>query len=168
MVDIVFAVLAILAIGGGFGMILFAQPIYSAISLIISFVALAGVFALLSAPFLFMVQIIIYAGAIVTLLIFIIMFLNVKKENLPDEPNKVTTMFVVGALLLPFNILILKAFNTLPEKPMHILGKDFGDIHSFGMELFRGWLVPFELVSMLLVVALIGSVVYVRKEIPHG
>ncbi len=168
MVDIVFVVLSLFAVGGGLGMILFAQPIYSAISLIVCLVALGGVFALLSAPFLFMVQIIIYAGAIVTLLVFIIMFLNVKDENMPDEPNKVTTIFIGGALLIPFNILILKAFNTLPDKSMLVLGKDFGDIKSFGMELFGDWLVPFELVSILLLVALIGSIVYARKDIPNG
>jgi len=163
MVDIVFVILAIFAIGGGIGMILFAQPMYCALSLIVCLVALGGVFALLSAPFLFMVQIILYAGAIITLLLFIIMFLNIKDDNLPDEPNKITTILVGGVLLIPFNILILKAFNTLPSKPMHILGKDFGDIQSFGIELFRGWLVPFELISILLLAALVGAVVYARK-----
>ncbi len=168
MVDIVFIVLALFAIFGGLGMILFAQPIYCALSLIVCLVALGGIFALLSAPFLFMVQIILYAGAIITLLLFIIMFLNIKDVNLPDEPNKVTTIFVGAALLIPFNILILKAFSTLPNKPMHILGKDFGSIHSFGIELFRGWLVPFELISILLLAALVGAVVYARKGSVDG
>ena len=168
MVDIVFIVLSLFAITGGLGMILFAQPIYSALSLIVCFVALGGIFALLSAPFLFMVQIILYAGAIITLLLFIIMFLNIKEDNLPDEPNKITTIFLGGALLIPFNILILKAFNTLPSKPMHILGKDFGSIHSFGLELFRSWLVPFELISVLLLAALVGAVVYARKGSVDG
>jgi len=163
MVDIVFVVLSIFAVGGGLGMILFAQPIYSAMSLIVCLVALGGVFALLNAPFLFMVQIILYAGAIITLLLFIIMFLNIKGENLPDEPNKIATIFVGAVLLLPFNMLILKAFNTFSDKPMHILGKDFGDIYSFGMELFHKWLIPFELISMLLLAALVGAVVYARK-----
>ncbi|WP_024955261.1 NADH-quinone oxidoreductase subunit J family protein [Sulfurospirillum arcachonense] len=164
MIDIIFIVLSIIAISGAMGMILFSQTIYSALSLIVTILALAGVFALLSAPFLFMVQIIIYAGAIITLLLFIIMFLNIKDDNLPSEPNKMTTIFIGAALLLPFNILVLKAFYTLPSKPMHILGKDFGSINDFGMELFRSWLVPFELISMLLLAALIGAVVYARKE----
>ncbi len=168
MVDIVFVVLAIFAVAGGLGMILFAQPIYSAMSLIVCLIALGGVFALLSAPFLFMVQIILYAGAIITLLLFIIMFLNIKDENLPDEPNKITTIFIGTALLIPFNILILKAFNTFPDKPMSILGKNFGDINSFGLELFSEWLVPFELISMLLLAALVGAVVYARKEKVDG
>jgi len=168
MVDIVFVLLALFAVGGGLGMILFTQPIYSALSLIVCLVALGGLFALLSAPFLFMVQIILYAGAIITLLLFIIMFLNIKDENLPEEPHKITTILIGGVLLIPFNILILKAFNTFPSKPMNILGKDFGSIHGFGMELFRGWLVPFELISVLLLAALVGAVVYARKEKSNG
>ena len=75
MIDIVFLILSFMAIAGGIGMISFAQPMYSAMSLIVTIVALAGVFAILSAPFMFMVQIIIYAGAIITLLLFIIILI---------------------------------------------------------------------------------------------
>ena len=164
MIDVVFIILAFFAIGGALGMILFTQPIYSALSLILTILALAGVFALLSAPFLFMVQIILYAGAIITLLLFIIMFLNIKSDSLPEEPNKISTIIIGAILLIPFNWLILKAFYTLPSKPMHILGEGFGSISLFGTELFRGWLVPFELISILLLTALVGAVVLARKD----
>ncbi|MBL0687195.1 MAG: NADH-quinone oxidoreductase subunit J [Sulfurospirillum sp.] len=168
MIDIIFIILSFFAIIGGLGMILFAQPIYSALSLIVCLVALGGVFALLSAPFLFMVQIILYAGAIITLVLFIIMFLNVKSDNLPNEPYKIPTILVGGILLVPFNLLIIKGFSTLEDKPMHIIGEGFGSIKGFGMELFRNWLVPFELISILLLVALVGAVVYLRKEKSDG
>jgi len=168
MIDIAFIVLALFSVCGGLGMILFAQPIYSALSLIVTILALAGVFALLSAPFLFMVQIILYAGAIITLLLFIIMFLNIKSDSLPEEPHKISTIIVGAILLIPFNGLILKAFYALPSKPMHIVGKGFGTISIFGEELFRGWLVPFELISILLLAALIGSVVLARKDKVNG
>jgi len=168
MVDILFVVLATFAICGGLGMLLFAQPIYSAMSLIVCLVALGGIFALLSAPFLFMVQIILYAGAIITLLLFIIMFLNIRDDELPKEPNKIKTIAIGAILLVPFNILVFQAFSTLPQKPMHILGEGFGGIQSFGIELFRGWLVPFELISILILVALVGSVVYARKDKSNG
>lgn len=168
MIDIVFLVLSIISVGGGLGMVLFAQPIYSALSLIVTIISLAGIFALLSAPFLFMVQIIIYAGAIITLLVFIIMFLNIKEDNLPDEPNKVNTIVIGAILLIPFNILILKAFYALPQKPMHILDNNFGAIKNFGDVLFKGWLIPFELISMLLLASLIGAIVYARKDKVDG
>ena len=85
MVDIVFILLSLFAIIGAVGMVSFHQPVHSALSLILTIIAMAGLFALLSASFLFMVQLIVYAGAILTLFIFIIMFLNVKEANLPKE-----------------------------------------------------------------------------------
>lgn len=110
MMDVIFIILSLFAIGGALGMVLFYQPVHGALSLILTIIALAGLFALLSASFLFMVQIIVYAGAIITLLIFIIMFLNVKEINLPKEPYKNITLFIGSLALLPFNFLILRAF----------------------------------------------------------
>lgn len=163
MMDVLFLVLSSFAILGAVGMVSFHQPVHSALSLILTIIALAGLFALLNASFLFMVQIIIYAGAILTLFIFIIMFLNVKEANLPKEPNKNMTLFLGSLALIPFNILILRAFSKMPlhvnEPP-----RDFGKINPLGMELFTHWLLPFELISILLLVALIGAVVLARKD----
>ena len=164
MMDVIFIILSLFAIGGALGMVLFHQPVHSALSLILTIIALAGLFALLSASFLFMVQIIVYAGAIITLLIFIIMFLNVKEVNLPKEPYKNSTLFIGSLALLPLNFLILRAFSKLPLAQQNVLVEGFGDIKPLGMELFRGWLLPFELISVLLLVALIGAVVLGRKE----
>ena len=164
MIDVIFIVLSCFALGGALGMVLFHQPVHGALSLILTIVALAGLFALLNASFLFMVQIIVYAGAIITLLIFIIMFLNVKESNLPKEPNKNITLFIGSLVLLPFNFLILRAFSKLPLSQQNVLSEDFGDIKSLGIDLFRGWLLPFELISILLLVALVGAVVFGRKE----
>ncbi|WP_458700907.1 NADH-quinone oxidoreductase subunit J [Sulfurospirillum sp. 1307] len=168
MIDFIFIVLSLMAISGGIGMIYFAQPIHSALSLIVTIIALAGIFALLSAPFLFMVQIIIYAGAIITLLLFIIMFLNLRDDALPDESNKNTVILIGSILLIPFNFLIIKAFYAFPSKSMGILNTDFGSIAPFGKELFQNWLIPFELISVLLLAALVGAVVYARKEKNNG
>lgn len=164
MMDMIFIVLSLFAIGGALGMVLFHQPVHGALSLILTIIALAGLFALLSASFLFMVQIIVYAGAIITLLIFIIMFLNVKEANLPKEPYKNVTLFMGSLILLPFNFLILRAFSKLPLAQQNVVSEGFGDIKALGMELFNGWLLPFELISILLLVALIGAVVLGRKE----
>jgi NADH-quinone oxidoreductase subunit J len=163
MMDILFLLLGSFAILGAIGMVGFHQPVHSALSLILTILALAGLFALLSASFLFMVQIIIYAGAILTLFIFIIMFLNVKEANLPKEPNKNITLFLGSIALLPFNFLILRAFS---QMPLHVnpVQSDFGKIKPLGMELFTQWLLPFELISILLLVALIGAVVLGRKD----
>lgn len=163
MMDILFLFLSFFAILGAVGMVSLHQPVHSALSLILTIIALAGLFALLSASFLFMVQIIIYAGAILTLFIFIIMFLNVKEANLPKEPNKNLTLFLGSLALLPLNFLILRAFYKMPLLTAP-LEHDFGKIKPLGMELFTKWLLPFELISILLLVALIGAVVFGRKE----
>jgi NADH-quinone oxidoreductase subunit J len=168
MIDILFFILALFSIAGGIGMVSFKQPIYSAMGLIVTIISMAGIFALLSASFLFMVQIIVYAGAIITLLLFIIMFLNIKDENLPEEKNKGMLLFIGGIMLIPFNILVIKAFNTLPSKSMGIIQGDFGSIKLFGDVLFKNWLVPFELISILLLCALVGAVVYARKDCDNG
>lgn len=162
--DMIFLILSFFAIAGAVGMVISHQPVHSALSLILTIIALAGLFALLSASFLFMVQIIVYAGAIITLFIFIIMFLNVKEANLPKEPNKNMTLFLGFIGLLPLNYLILKALYMMPSKPLVLESNGFGDIKNLGMELFEKWLLPFELISILLLVALIGAVVYGRKE----
>ena len=163
MMDIIFIILALFAIGGGLGMVMFHQPIHSALSLILTIVALSGLFALLSASFLFMVQIIVYAGAIITLFIFIIMFLNVKEANLPKEPYKNITLFLGSIALIPLNVLVLRSFSKLPMMDVP-LANDFGDIKRLGEELFNHWLLPVELISILLLVALVGAVVFGRKE----
>lgn len=163
MMDILFLLLSFFAILGAVGMVSLHQPVHSALSLILTIIALAGLFALLSASFLFMVQIIIYAGAILTLFIFIIMFLNVKEANLPKEPNKNLSLFLGSLALLPLNFLILRAFYKMPLLTVP-LEPDFGKIKPLGMELFTKWLLPFELISILLLVALIGAVVFGRKD----
>ncbi|MDD3344310.1 MAG: NADH-quinone oxidoreductase subunit J [Sulfurospirillaceae bacterium] len=164
MMDMIFLILSFFAIAGAVGMVLAHQPVHSALSLILTIIALAGLFALLSASFLFMVQIIVYAGAVITLFIFIIMFLNVKEANLPKEPNKNITIFLGFIGLLPLNFLILKALYHMPSKALVLSQNGFGEIKSLGMELFEKWLLPFELISILLLVALIGAVVFGRKE----
>ena len=88
MIDLLFIGLSFLAICGAIAMLVYANPMYSALGVLISMLSVAGIFALLSATFLFMVQIIVYAGAIMTLILFILMFLNIKEEDLPEEPHK--------------------------------------------------------------------------------
>ncbi|WP_419777028.1 NADH-quinone oxidoreductase subunit J family protein [Malaciobacter marinus] len=166
MTDIVFVALSIFAIAGAIVMILSKSPIYSALGLLITMLSIGGLFALLSASFLFMVQIIVYAGAIMTLILFILMFLNIKEEDLPKEPKKYSLIALGILLVLPLNILVLKAVSNLPEKDLNIVDGNFGDIKPVGMALYNNWLVSFELISILLLVALVGSIVLAKKRKP--
>ena len=164
MADLLFIALAFLAISGAIAMISYRHPMYSALGTLITMLSVAGMFALLNATFLFMVQIIVYAGAIMTLILFILMFLNIKEEDLPKEPNKFKLIALGAAIMIPLNVLILKAVSRLPEKDLTISSSDFGQIKPIGLELYNNWIIAFELISILLLIALVGSVVLAKKR----
>ena len=162
---VIFYILALSALGSSFAMIYFRQPINSALSFIITLLSIAGLFALLGGSFLFLVQIIIYAGAVVTLILFIIMFLNIKDENLPHEPYKGKWILFMSLLVSPFAAFLISSINTINFSPLHL--GNFGSIKEVGMELFRHWVLPFEMISILLLIALIGVVVLAKKDKSH-
>ena len=162
--EILFTLLAATTLLSAVTMITVRRPIDAALSFIVTLVSLAGLFALLGSSFLFVVQIIIYAGAILSLILFIIMFLNIKDANLPEEPFKFRWMTLTAAVVAPFCFilieLILKSDLGLPAEA----AGDFGTIRAIGLDLYSGWVVPFELISVLLLVALIGAVTLAKKE----
>jgi NADH-quinone oxidoreductase subunit J len=164
MIDIMFIALAFFAITGAIAMLLYKSPIYAALGLLICVISIGGLFALLSASFMFMVQIIVYAGAIMTLLLFILMYLNIDDKDLPQEPNR---NFLIGlgiAVMLPINALILDTIAKMPQADMSVVEEGFGGVKEIGLILYKDWLIPFELISILLLVALIGSVVLAKKR----
>lgn len=163
-INLLFVALGFFAILGGFTVLLSKQPIHAAIGLLITVLSIAGLYMLLSASFLFMVQIIVYAGAIITLFLFILMFLNIKEEHLPNEPNKKMLIGIGAILMIPVNMLVLRAISTLPESKMLLLDSGFGGIDRLGMKLYKEWLIPFELISILLLIALIGAIVLTKTK----
>lgn len=164
MIDIFFIAFGILAISGAITMITVKEPMYATLGLLISILSVGGLFALLNASFLFMVQIIVYAGAVLTLFLFLLMFLNIKKEDLPDEPKKYLLITLGAVFMIPINLLIFKALSDLPNIKMELVDSDFGTIKALGMQLYTKWLLPFELISILLLVALIGVIVLVKQK----
>lgn len=164
MVDLIFIALAFFAITGAIAMIVYKNPMFSALGVLVTMLSVAGMFALLNATFLFLVQIIVYAGAIMTLILFILMFLNIKEEDLPNEPNKYKLIALGAVIMIPLNVLVLKAVSNLPQKDLNIVQGDFGDIKPVGIELYNHWIVSFELISILLLIALVGSVVLAKKR----
>jgi len=172
MIDLVFLALSFFAIAGGVTMLLHKSPIYAALGLLVSVLSVAGLFAILSATFMFMVQLIVYAGAIMTIILFILMFLNIREEDLPKEPRKNILVTLGVIFMIPINLLVLEGVSQLPDADMSIIPDGFGGIKELGMKLYTEWLLPFELISILLLVALIGAVVLAKrrtkKEVPNG
>jgi len=163
--NIIFIILASFALVSASGMIYFKQPINSALSFIVTLLSIAGLFALLGGGFLFLVQIIIYGGAIIALILFIIMFLNIKDENLPHEPNKGKWILSMGLLIAPFSAILISAVHKMEFKTLQV--SSLGSIKEIGMELFTQWVLPFEMISILLLIALVGVVVLAKKEEQH-
>ena len=162
--EIIFAILALISIVSSVVMISAYRPIDSALSFIVTLISLAALFALVNATFLFVVQIIIYAGAILSLILFIIMFLNIKDENLPDERYKNRWLLATSIIVLPFSYILIELILMSNIATNSVANANFGTIHDVGITLFSKWVLPFELVSILLLVALVGAVTLSKKE----
>ncbi|MBW2682373.1 MAG: NADH-quinone oxidoreductase subunit J [Deltaproteobacteria bacterium] len=153
-----------LSVLGAIGLVVFRHPMNSAMSLVITMISLAGLYALLSAKLIFAIQLIVYAGAIMSLMVFIIMFLNVQTEDLPEEKSRFLYLLGGVVVLAPVFFFLKKVVQSLPGSEATIVGNGFGGVKEVGLVLFKDWLLPFEIVSILLLVALIGAVLLAGKR----
>lgn len=159
-----FCGLALLAVLGALGLILFKHPMNGAMSFVVTLISLAGLYALLSAKLIFAIQLIVYAGAIMSLILFIIMFLNIQEKDLPLDPNR--WFYLAGGIVVvaPIAGLLIKISKSLPATEVTVFEDGFGGVKEVGQLLFTQWLLPFEIVSILLLVALVGAVVLAGKR----
>jgi len=162
--EIIFSILAVITIVSSIVMISAHRPIDSALSFIVTLISVAALFGLMNATFLFVVQMIIYAGAILTLILFIIMFLNIKDENLPDEKYKNRWLLATSVLIFPFSAILIDLILKSDIAVKSVTDENFGTIKDVGLTLFSQWVLPFELVSILLLVALVGSVTLSKRK----
>jgi NADH-quinone oxidoreductase subunit J len=162
--DSLFFMFSVLSVLGGLGLVLFRHPMNGAISLVITMISLAGLYALLSAKLIFVLQLIVYAGAIMSLIVFIIMFLNIQKEDLPEEKGRLYFSLGGAIVIIPFAAFLIKVVKSLPGVEATIVGNGFGGVKEVGLVLFQDWLLPFEIVSILLLVSLVGAVVLASKR----
>ncbi len=155
---------ALLAVLGALGLILFKHPMNGAMSFVVTLISLAGLYALLSAKLIFAIQLIVYAGAIMSLILFIIMFLNIQEKDLPLDPNR--WFYLAGGIVVvaPIAGLLIKISRSLPATEVTVFEDGFGSVKEVGQLLFTQWLLPFEIVSILLLVALVGAVVLAGKR----
>lgn len=161
--DVLFFIFAGLAIACAASMVYHANPLYSAISLIGVFIALSCIYVTLAAPFIAAVQVLIYAGAIMVLVVFVIMLLNLND----DRPlNRLRYLYGVGAglglLLLVQTVFI---YYAVMRAPQHAVDPDrsVGKTISIGSAMYTQYLLPVEIVGVLLLMAIIGAVILVRR-----
>ncbi len=161
--EIFFYVLAATAVLLALAVISARNPVYSAVALVGCLLSVAGIFALNSAHFLALLQILVYAGAIMVLILFVIMLLNLTPEELGGA--RIRLFKVAGAFFLSVlgALLIVRLGRYLLPAPKGA-GACFGTIEAVGKVLYRNYLLPFEMVSLLLLAAILGAVVLTRKE----
>lgn len=162
MAHFLFFLLAILCIGAVLGMIISKDQAYNALFLVLAFACMGGLFALLDAPFIAAVQIIIYAGAIMVLFIFVVMMINLRKGVAPEK-KKWTAYFavVIAAVLLAELLLTIKGLLK-PVEPATLA--EMGSPTDLGRMLFTKYLYPFEITSILILAAIVGAIVLVKKR----
>lgn len=160
MLTILFALLAGLAVSSGLGVVLNRRPLYAALSLVVNMLSLAVLFLMLSAQFLAAAQVIVYAGAVMVLFVFVIALLNPgREENLVHDPRQLAFVAALGILFtLVAAIGFLGATQGFGGSADLASGVSLGSIQSVGHALYQDFAFPFEATSLVLVVAAVGAV----------
>ena len=164
MVEILFYILSTVTLGSAFLTILSKNPIHSAIWLVVCFFSIAGHYALLNSQFLAMVHIIVYSGAIMILMLFTIMLMNL---NISDEIAKPIVTKIIATVcfcLIGFFLVTALAQASPALETYSDTGIDFQTIQVLGKVLLNEFVVPFEMAAVLLLMAMIGAVLISKKD----
>ena len=161
--QIVFWFLTVLALIAAVGVVSSKNPIYSVLWLIVVFFAISGHYILMNAQFLAIVNIIVYAGAIMVLFLFVVMLMNLNSDA---EPVKNVYMKMAGIISgLTLMIVLVAAFSTAETQNVIIRpGTSVGLIENLGKALFNKYVVPFEISSILFLSAMVGAIVIGKRD----
>ena len=161
---ILFLLLSLVAIASAIGMLISGNAVYSALFLVLNFGTVAVFYLLLSAPFIAMSQVTVYAGAIMVLFLFVIMLLGAERlkpsRGLPWQRPIALTL----AVLLVIETVYLLLFRERPAGQIQAADPAFGAPQAIGQMLFGQYLLPFEVTSIVLLVAMVAAIVLSRKE----
>jgi NADH-quinone oxidoreductase subunit J len=158
---LIFLLFALLAVGSSLVVVVHRNPVYSTMSLVVTLFAVAVLFVLLGAPFIGALQILIYTGAILVLFLFVIMLLNITREETAVSQQKVQMGGALLGALLFGGMLALFFWKT--QSRLDPITEELVDMKGLAREMFGQYLLPFEIVGMLLLVAVIGATVAARK-----
>lgn len=161
--QILFWFLSALAIIGAIGVVSSKNPVYSVLWLIVVFFSISGHYVLMNAQFLAIVNIIVYAGAIMVLFLFVIMLMNLNSESEPPKNVYLKIAGVIAGLCLMI-VIVAAISNSTSNNIVLKTGTGVGLIKSLGMILFNDYVIPFEISSVLFLSAMIGAVVIGKKE----
>jgi NADH-quinone oxidoreductase subunit J len=171
---VLFYLFAAVAVGSSLAVVLQHNPMHSVLMLIVSFAALAGLYIGLDSPFTAVTQIIVYAGAIMVLFLFVVMLLNAPREDVPSPygPAYVTltagprrafavlSVVLVVELMLAFRQFVATGPAAGPERAAHV-----ASVREIGIAIFTDYSLAFEATSVLILVAMVGAVVLAKKKV---
>jgi len=165
-----FYLIALVAVVSGYLVVTCKSPINNAVALMMTFVCLANLYVMLQAPFMAAVQIMVYAGAILMLIVFVIMLLNLDALKGLKASHNVVGAAGLGALTFfslyfALNRFSLGSMNAKMSEDMAMKVADVGHTEMIAEALFTKFLLPFEIASILLLVAIVGAVVLAKKKV---
>lgn len=167
---IFFLILSLIAVATALGMLLSRNAIYSALFLVLNFMTVAVFYLLLGAPFIAMAQVTVYAGAIMVLFLFVIMLVHQRSVHTATAFHHqwdIALLLIAGALVVFLYILGTETFPSVTANPdalKSVAGKVVGNTEAVSLYLYRDYLLPFEVASVFLLVAMIGAVVLGRRS----
>ena len=162
--EILFFLFGALAVASALGVILHPHPVYSALALVLTLFQIAGLFILLDAQMVAFLQVIVYAGAIMVLFLFVIMLLNLEREQKPPPATWRFGMLAVGGILSFELAWFFLKRASMPPEGSEALKADYGSVAALAGTLFREHALSFELTSVLLLVAVVGAVVLAKRS----
>ena len=160
---VLFIIFGVICVAGAVNLLAQKHPINSALSLIVVMGALAGLYLLLGAEFLAAIQVIVYAGAIMVLFVFTIMLLNAGEEE-HTRGSKIALLFGVPGMVVGSVLVAWMLVRSNPSAQNVGIGSLYGPAKSIGHLLFADFLLPFEITSVLILIAIMGAVVLARRE----
>lgn len=158
-----FSLFAFLALASALVVVVHRNPVYSTMGLVVTLVAVAALFVLLGAPFLAALQVLIYTGAIVVLFLFVIMLLNIQREgSVPGSGLGQRLAAAAGALVFGA-LLLLFVWRAYAAQQMPPLTEELVSLRSLAQLLFTTYMLPFQLIGLLLLAAVVGATVLARR-----
>ncbi|MDB5247830.1 MAG: NADH-ubiquinone oxidoreductase chain [Segetibacter sp.] len=164
-IEILFWFLSALALLGATMVLISKNPVHSILWLIIVFFAISGHYVLLNAQFLAIVNLIVYAGAIMVLFLFVVMLMNLNSDSEPKKNNRLKMAGVIsGGCLMLIMIDVVRSASEMQKATAMLKEGNIGLIRTLGMALFKDYVVPFEISSVLFLSAMVGAVVIGKKD----
>src|SRR3972149_10847006 len=168
--ELAFYLLSLISIISGLAMITIRKPVTSLMSLVLCFFCLAGLFTMLQAPFVAALQVLLYAGAILVLFLFAIMLLSphgILPGGKPFRFHPVLALFLFLTLIFEMVWMVRVSFPVVDKLyyGYGVINPEFGNLEAVGETLFKDFLLPFEILSLILLVAIVGATVLAKRRL---